>query len=345
MKVQLTRRKLITTETSSGEEIWSIHRSLQAKILQELNRDPPKRQRVYTQAFHLIRTRFPLPSPIQIPEPFKWPTCRRYLPHVLSLRKIYTGHILEIPPSLELAQLFSDGGIDLWERGMTNEGLDLLKSAEEMLDKLDCGEDLLRANIHVIISLLIQDSGLAQLAECKSRISSALEIRKKHHDTTPPELYTKNDEILLYNAWSDYGCVLLQYNDFLAAEPIFAACFKKYNSWDPPETIPYEYSKYYHHMAFCLMYQKRFSEAIELAEQGLYWVTVATGYSAAYNRWKFDLACIVLQSGDLKRALSLHEEILESRTEQHGSSAYLTLQSWYAVGAVQAYLDDLVNAE
>ena len=345
MKVQLSRRKLITVEFRSGEEFWSIHRSLQAKILQELNRDPPKREKVYAQAFLLIRKRFPLPSPIQVPEPSKWPACRRYLPHVLSLRKIFTGHMLEIPPSIKLAQLFSDGGIDLWERGMTNEGLDLLKSAEAILDQLDCREDMLRANIHVIISLLIQDSGLAQLEECKSRISSALEIRKKHHDMTPPESYTKNDEILLYNAWSDYGCVLLQYNEFREAERIFAACFEKYKSWGPPEAIPYEYSKYYHHMAFCLMYQMRFAEAIELAEQGCHWVAVATGHSAAYNRWKFDLACIVLQSGDLNRALSLHQEILESRIKQHGSSAYLTLQSWYSVGAVQAYVGDLANAE
>jgi tetratricopeptide (TPR) repeat protein len=345
MRAQLSQRKLITIETGSGEEIWSIHRTLQAKILQDLNRDAQKRERVYTQAFLLIRKRFPLPSPIQVPEPSKWPACRRYLPHVLSLRKILTGSILEITPSIKLAQLFSDGGIALWERGMTNEGLDLLKSAEAILDQLDCREDLLRANIHVVISLLIQDSGLAQLGECKSRISLALKTRKEYRDKTLPEFYTKNDDILLYNAESDYGCILLQYNKFQEAEPIFDSCFEKYRTWGPPEEIPYEYAKYYHHKAFCLMYQKKFNEAIKLAEQGLHWVTVATGRSAAHNRWKFDLACIVLQSGELKQAQNIHQEVLDSRIVQHGNSAFLTLQSWHAVGAIQAYLGDLANAE
>lgn len=345
MVAQLSERKLITIETRSGEEVWSIHRSLQAKILQDLNRDPQKRERVYTQAFLLVRKRFPLPSPIQVPEPSKWPACRRYLPHVLSLRKIFTGPILTIIPSVRLAQLFSDGGIGLWERGMTNEGLDLLKSAESILDQLGSHEDLLRANIHVIISLLLQDSDLSHLAECKTRIRTALDIRKEYHSKVAPELYTKNDEILLYNAWSDYACVLLQYNNFQEAEPIFTSCYEKYMTWGPGIEIPYEYAKYYHHMAFCLMYQRKFAEAIDLAEQGLHWVTIATGQSAAHNRWKFDLACIVLQSGDLIRGLKLHEEILDSRNEQHGSSAFLTLQSWYAVGAAQAYLGKLSDAE
>jgi tetratricopeptide (TPR) repeat protein len=345
MRAQLSQRKLITVETRSGEEIWSIHRSLQAKVLQDLNQDYQKRAKVYTQAFLLIRKRFPLPSPIQVPEPSKWPAFRRYLPHVLSLRKIFTGNILEITPSIELARLFSDSGIGLWEQGMTNEGLDLLKSAEAILDRLECSEDLLRANIHVIISLLLQDSGLAQLAECKTRISLALEIREKYCERTPPELYGKNDEILLYNARSDYACVLLQYNEFQRAEPIFASCFEKYKTWGQPEEIPYEYSKYYHHMAFCLMYRKRFVEAIKMAEQGLHWVTVATGQGAAHDRWKFALACVVLQSGDLKRALNLHREILDSRIERHGDSAFVTLQSWYAVGAAQACIGDLDNAE
>lgn len=345
MTAQLSERKLITIETRSGEEVWSIQRSLQAKILQDLNRDPQRRELAYTRAFLLIRKRFPLPSPIQVPEPSKWPICRRYLPHVLSLRKIVTGSNIDITPSLKLAQLFSDGGIGFWERGMTNEGLDLLKSAESILEHHDCSEDLLRANIHVIISLLIQDSCFTHLAECESRIRTALKIREEYYDNTLPKSYTKNDEILLYNARSDYGCVLLQYNNFRKAEPIFALCFEKYKTWGSPEEIPYEYAKYYHHMAFCLMYQKKFSEAIDLAKQALRWVTVATGTSAAHDRWKFALACIVLQSGDLTTALELHNEILESRKKQHGETASLTLQSWYAVGAVQAYLGDLDNAE
>jgi tetratricopeptide (TPR) repeat protein len=346
MTVELSRRRLISVKMREGEEIISIHRSLQAKILQDLEKDPQKRDKVFDQAYLLVRKRFPLPSPIQVPEPEKWPACIKYLRHVLSLQKVYAGQLITIAPSVELARLLSDGGIGLWERGMTSEGLQLMRSAEAVLHKLNCKEDMLKANIHVIIALLIQDYGIAHLAESKDRIWQALQIRKDFQSQTPPKKYKKTDDILLHNAWSDYGCVLLQYNKYTEAEPIFAHCLTKYREWGPDESIPYEHAKYNHHMAFCQMYHKNFAEAIELAERGVHFVILATGkHSASTNKWKFDLACIVLQSGDVERALRLHEEVLEARVQQHGKSSFLTLQSYYAVGALNAYLGQLVPAE
>lgn len=345
MTTELSRRRLVAFRTRDGEEILSIHRSLQDKILKDLEKDPRQREKVYNQAFLLVRKRFPLPSPIQVPEPEKWPTCIRYLRHVLSLRKAFAGNLITIPPSVDLARLLSDGGIGLWERGMTTEGLELLRSAEAILRQISSREDLLKANIHVIISLLIQDQGIGQFAESKDRIWQALQIRKDYQSNTPPEKYTKNDDILLHNAWSDYGCVLLQYNKYLEAEPIFAHCVKKYREWGSDESIPYEHAKYNHHMAFCQMFKGNFEEAVQLAEKGLSFVTLATGQSASTNNWKFDMACVVLQSGDAARALKLHQEVLAARLQHHGKSSFLTSQSYYAIAAINAHLGDLTSAE
>lgn len=342
---ELSRRNLIQVDNRDSGEVLSIHRKLQTKILQDLNKNGAQRERAFTQAFLLIRTRFPAASPIQVPEPEKWPICRRYLLHVLSLRRLVINKAVEIVPSVDLARLFSDGGIDLWERGLTQEGLELLHSAENILDQVGSAENLLRANIHVIISLLIQDSGLTRIGESKARITDALQIRRQYRETTPPHLYTRNDEILLYNAVSDFGCVLLQYNQYEEAEPLFAECFARYQSWDSPEKIPYEYAKYYHHMAFCRMYAGDHAKAVRLAQEGLHWVTVATGQSAATNRWKFDLACLTLQSGDREQAMKLHAEILESRIKLHGKYAFLTLQSYYALGACNYFQGAMPAAE
>lgn len=334
MTEELSRRNLIKIDKRDGEEALTIHRKLQTKVLQDLNKNGAQRERAFAQAFLLVRTSFPTASPIQVPEPEKWPICRKYLLHVLSLRKLFNRKAVDIAPSLDLARLFSDGGIDLWERGLTQEGLELLRSAEDILDQIHSTDVLLRASIHVIISLLIQNSGLLGINECKARITSALTIRREYRETTAPDLYTRNDEILLYNAISDYGCVLLQYHRYQEAEPLFAECFQKYQSWDEPEEIPYEYGKYFHHMAFCRMYNGHLQEAVTLGKQGLHWVAFATGQdSAASIRWKFDLACLTLQSGDRDESMKLHEEILGSRIRLHGKHAYLTLQSYYALGA------------
>ncbi|MCJ1405770.1 hypothetical protein MMC11_009000, partial [Xylographa trunciseda] len=345
MIVELNRRRLITVQNQDDEEILSIHRSLQQKILQDLGKDPQRREDVFAQAFALIRKRFPLPSPIQVPEPEKWPACKEYLPHVLHLQKVVMEYLPSIKPSVALTRLLSDGGINLWERGMTTEGLRLLRSAEVQLDKLACGEDQLRANIHVIIALLVQDDGLGHIAESRDRISKALQIRKTYKDQTPAGNYTREDDILLHNAWSDYGCVLLQYDKYEEAEVIFRQCLSKYHEWGSEEELPYEYYKFNHHTAHCRMYHHDFAEAIRLAEEGLRCITLATGQSSATNKTKYDLACIVLQSGDTQRALDLHKSVLEANLRQHGKFNFLTLQSYYTVGALCAYSGSLVDAE
>ncbi|KAL8941508.1 MAG: hypothetical protein Q9216_002190 [Gyalolechia sp. 2 TL-2023] len=342
---ELRRRNIITIRIQKDEEILSIHRSLQQKILQDLERDSRKRDEVFYQAFQLVRKRFPEPSPIQVPEPAKWPACKEYLPHVLHLEMVIMRSDPPIAPSILQARLLSDGGINLWERGMTGAGLRLLKSAEAVLDRLDSDDTQLRANIDVIINLLIQDYGLTHMAESEKRSRNALDIRVNYRKQTKAEDYTRNDDILLHNALSDYGCVLLQYNKYEEAEPIFQKCYTKYLEWGGEAEIPYEYYKYNHHSAFCRLYHHDFARAIELAEAGLRLITLATGQSSAANKTKFDLACIVLHSGDTQRALALHKEVLEANMRLHGKFNFLTLQSYYAVGAVNAYSGNLPEAE
>ena len=345
MTGELSRRNIISVNTENDEDILSIHRSFQQKILEELDRDPRRREEVFSQAYELVRKKFPLPSPIQVPEPGKWPACKEYLPHVLALENVTTKLLPSIIPSVRFARLLSDGGINLWERGMTSEGLRLLKSAESVLDRLESDQSQLRANIHVIINLLIQDYGLSHIAESKYRIRKALKIRLDYLIHCEPDRYTRHDGILLHNAWSDYACVLLQYNDYERAEPIFRKCLKKYLDWGSEAEIPYEYYKYNHHVAFCRLYQHDFAGAIEFAEKSLRLITLATGQSSATSKTRFDLACIVLQSGDTQRALALHKEVLESNLRQHGKFNFLTLQSYYSVGVVSAYTGNLVEAE
>ena len=342
---ELSHRRLIEIKVQDDEEILSIHRSLQEKILEDLNKNPPQLEKVFSQVFDLVRKRFPLPSPIQVPEPAKWPACKEYLPHVLHLQYITINLLPSLTPFVRLAQLLSDGGINLWERGMTEEGLRLLRSAEKILDNLECEENQLRANIHVIIALLVQDHGLIFVKESRDRIQKALQIREDYREQTESSSYTRNDDILLHNARSDFGCVLLQYGKYAEAEPIFQSCMAKYQEWGTVRDIPYEYYKFNHHTAFCRLYHQDFATAIRFAEESLRCITLATGQSSATNKTRFDLACIILQSGDIEGALNLHKEVLEMHLKLHGKSSFLTLQSYYAVGALNVYVGNLADGE
>ena len=353
MTSELKRRRLIAVEMKYGEQVMSVHRKLQARLLRELDKDVPSGRLVFSQAFSLVRSRFPTASPIQVPEPEKWQICKKFLPHVLSIQRLMLGKWINLEPSVELAQLFSDGGIDLWERGLTTEGLDLMKSAEAVLDQISSHKfQLLRANIHVIISLLLQDSGLVHIGECRDRINSALEIRQSYSENCVADSYSRNDEILLFNAWSDYGCVLLQLNLVQDAELIFDRCLRKYEEWGDADVIPYEYAKGHHHIAFCLMQRGSADESIRNAGLSLHYVEKATGKSAAYYRWKFDLACLLFQHPNFlessawqSRTIEMHREVLEARLHLHGKFAFLTLESYYALGAVISCLGNLPEAE
>jgi len=133
MITQLTERKLVTTRQQNNRDVYSIHRLLQHRLLQDLVENPKEREEAFVLAFELIRERLPRPS-IGVHDSIKWNIFKEYLPHVLTLQRIYEDGVPMITPFVRLANLFSDGGVHLWQRGMIYDGLRLLKSAESILD-------------------------------------------------------------------------------------------------------------------------------------------------------------------------------------------------------------------
>jgi tetratricopeptide (TPR) repeat protein len=338
-------RKLISTKKQDGRESYSVHRLLQHRLLQDLEGD--EREEVFDMTFQLVRDRLPRPS-IDTPDSNKWNVFKEYLPHVLSLQRIFDEALPIMTPFIGLAELFRDGGVHLWQRGLIPDGLRLLNSAEEILDKLDCDEDQLRADINIATALLIQYFGISHRAESRQRFAKILEIRRKFEANAAPGTFTVDDEMRLCNANADYGNALLQFNNYREAEKIYQECDEKYRKWGTEADIPFEYGKFYHHAAFCRMYDKDFKTAIKLSEKAIELVTRGqSDHIQLILRFRFDLACIVLQSGDIERSLRIQEQILKARLslQGNGKATYFTLQSYYAVGALYAYLGKLDEAE
>lgn len=167
-------------------------------------------------------------------------------------------------------------------------------------------------------------------------------IRKQvFEEGDPPR---RNDEILLYNSWMEYAISLLHYHRYDQAEPIIEKCLAKFKEWGPEQAIPFEYSKYYNKIALVRMYQERYDEAIDSAERSVQLMEKA-GYGLFMTRFKFDMACIILQSGDIDRSLRLHQEIYDQRTEMVGITNELSLHSMYAIGAIYELKGDFDAAE
>lgn len=192
-------------------------------------------------------------------------------------------------------------------------------------------------------------TGISRKKDSLQRREKALEIRERYmvRQRVANNRISQDDEILRYDAETDYACSLFQWNRWGEASPVIAACLEKYREWGTPQEIPYEYGKYYANTAVVRMYEDRMDEAISLAKQA---VNVMSGeperaISSQTFRYRFTLACITLQAGRLAEALHLHEEVLKDRQRYLGMSNTQTLTSIYAVGAMHHHLQHINEAE
>lgn len=97
-------------------------------------------------------------------------------------------------------------------------------------------------------------------------------------------------------------------------------------------------------MGMVQMYKGDFKQAITLTQQAVKLMRNA-GKLSMMNHFKFDLACIILQSGDLERALAMQKEIYEARIIFNGKVNELTLESAYAIGALHEHRGQPAEAE
>ena len=343
MKRHLLPRRLVQEKEINNEVCLSVHRSLQRNIRQTVSKDPSKAREVFWQAFTVVRQAFPAPSPIQVPSAQEWMVYQRLLPHVYALRSAYLEATGRIEGTRDFVELLSDAGINQWERGVTRDGVLLLRTAEEVLSRLKFDDaDLQKAKIDTTMALMSDNTGISTRAEGLERRREVLDIRQKHLKT--PSLAPQNDEILLYNAWMDYSISLLQYNRYKEAKPIIESCFERYKAWGTQDELPFEYAKYHHWIAIVYMYEGNFGEAIRHGELGVELMANADN-EFLKSRFMFDLACIILQSGDIERALNTHQKVHEARLRTSGRTNELTLHSCHAIGAIHELCGSHARAE
>jgi tetratricopeptide (TPR) repeat protein len=342
----LTGSKLIEVRVSEdGVESYRIHRLLQQKIqidiAAQLKFDSAMRK-----ATRLVRKRFPEAPAIQAPAPHNYRMCQEYMPHAFSLLRTYNDaqeHWPLFEKTKELADLFYDAGFYVWDRQATEQdGLAFLDAAEAILDALNIDQfSERRADIHCMSGLLRNTMGCQQRDESLWRLKLALNIRQHAYDTYE---YSRTRDVLLQNAATDYGILLLNKYDFVGAEAIFERCLERYRAWGTEEEIPFEYSKYYYNMGIVRMWQERVDESIAFLQRSVDLAEAAFGREGQYWDNLFMLACFIRHTGDAQKALDMHLQILKARLDQFGKHSKSTILSTYAVGVMYASIGDLPTA-
>jgi len=348
---QLSGRKLIEVrgpDRARMGESYRIHHLLQRKIILAMGAQL-KIDGTMAKATRLIRKLFPQAPPTQRWTPQKHRLYEEYIPHVLTLLRVFTEanymhRVVEM--SAEMAGLFFDAAFYVWNSEAKNhEGLDLLDAAEVIIDSEWIGLDAMhprRADINYISGLLLARMGCQQRDESLRRVELAFGIRKYVYDHT--KQHTQDISILFHNTATEYAALLLDGYRFNDAETILDQCVLHYRDWPSEDGLPFEHSMYYYNMGVVRLYQGRVDEAIHNLQRSIDLVEAFDGKRGKYWDTKFMLACAIYQTGDFPKALDMHREILQRRYEQLGTRSKPIILSTYAVSQMHLALKDLPSA-
>ena len=102
-------------------------------ILPKLNQEPVERGEMFDCALNALRQLVPRPSLHIKAEPEKWYKMEPYLPKLLSSRRPFARSHPPITGTFEFSELLFDVGMKMWDRGLTRDGQDVLRTAEEVL--------------------------------------------------------------------------------------------------------------------------------------------------------------------------------------------------------------------
>lgn len=346
----LSKRCLVDLEEGEEHNVFSIHRTLQVALRLELDKDPVKRREIFNHALSIVSRSSPRASRPQIPHPIHCSEFQGCNPHCFTLCQAYLDSDPPLDPSFELADVLYNAGFHIWERGnpITRDGTLMLETSEKILDKIQFDPNgRLRADISCVKALLLDLMGLSKREESLELRRGIVQIRENIlRQSKLGGSFNSDIEHLHCHALNDLGLSYLQMDNFLKAEELFDQCMSKYSELGTETIIPYEYARYYHNIGLVRMYQGRYDEAISMSEKSIsIKERIESKESSRYWGFQYNIACIMLQAGQLDRALERHLEVLANRQRVCGATQEVTLQSLYTVGAMYQHLQQLPAAE
>lgn len=344
---ELADSQLVRRERDGDRMYLSIHRATQKAMLHKLNNEPDLRETAFRRVVGLIRKKLPSPSKLQIAEARVWPLIERVLPHVQSVVLAFERARPAIAGSLDFAELLADvGGMDLYDRGRIHEAYKLSRKTITILDDLGAPlETPLRGDALTIIGLCTDVMGIEKRVEGVEVREECLKVRQRCYDMIPSGDITIDDRIRLHNSYMDLACSLQHFNDFERIEQHAERCLVQYKSWGDENRFPYEYAKYYNHMAYVLLYKGRTAKAVQFAKKGFELAETARPGTQLAVLNKFDWANLLFQHGDMQRSLEAHKEVLKVRKRECGEENVRTLESRLNIGIIQYFGGQLDQAE
>ncbi|KAI9710040.1 MAG: hypothetical protein M1828_002228 [Chrysothrix sp. TS-e1954] len=382
IRLPLAQRNIVSlrpSEHNEHEYYYSIHRSLQRTVLEDLDGDVTMRQAVFEQTVAVLQYHLPRPSPIMVPLSEKWPMYVSIVPHVISLHHVYVTSVPGIRGTLPFAELLCNVGTYLYEKGFGRAGLPVLETAATICgDFLIMPEEEVQDQLRVLSSLPRKESqannasltaytlqsleanilayaagihwvagGISTRKQAHEWTVKVVELREAHVGRVPATSLQAADLLLLANSYSDLAFQLLDEEKYEDAEEWLGKSLRIKEACHEQEALPqFEFAVSLQSLSFVRLAQGRLDEAVELTRDVVAKMVEGEGHrNASTQTFRFLCAVVEHNVGSLQRSLEIHQDVLKFRRDLLGEFSQNTLHSSFAVGQILWELGDIEGAE
>ncbi|CAI7671386.1 unnamed protein product [Penicillium pancosmium] len=304
------------TSSHMNEFAFKIHRELRRRIL--ITAKPDDLQQAFKWALMRLRESFPHQSPLAEPLSRKWKECGQWISHVMSVKTVTASFRTKLQVPEILVEILIDGAIYLWERGLLDQGFELITFAEEICECIDNCSQSLRAAVLSFKGCILSDRGMITDAiecfrkEVEHKRGFLLSLKKKGQ---APSMI---DEIQLANGYNNLAGILCACEAFDEADLNNELSLSIKKRWIKKGDLDYLLSLSYSNRANVLGLQKKWSDAARWYQKALE-IPREKHYAPRLALIYHNFGTMRLQQGTPDEATKLLSEAVEIRTEELGN--------------------------
>ncbi len=346
----LLERHLVERYLLQAGDYLKTHRALQRTILQGLDTDLAKRQKVFDEVVAIARKAFPEANIITRGDTSRYEQSARYMTQVLSIHKTYIESEPPMDKRLQFAKLLSDVGFYGVNNAIQAQAFSLLETAESICTVLlDSQPDEVLPVLGDVLGplqVMIQYLGVEGRHKAFEISKRVIEIRQQQKAGIPRDRWTQLDFVNFGRAHNDMAICLSQLNKVEEASPRFDSALDFYKLAGNEETLTSRFGHIYSFQLWPLAVAQKVTEARKLADRSLTLIAKAVGVDTPLHlQTKFIVAMTLFTTGFVDEALQLHKEVLEKRLTRQGGGHHLTLGSQYSLAVCYHDTGDLGQAE
>ena len=360
---------------------FSIHREVQSSLRRKLKENTSEFMASFLDAFRLIRDVVPRQSPVSAPSNDNWAIYELYLPHVLSLHTAYKEALGDLSPYqdrvfLDFAELLSDVGNYMYERYLVRDALAVLKTADNIYNKLLEPGNLepLRIQVLYLQASIELNHGSVKRGEALKKKIHIVQLREKRdkelcrgtsemkppddpggdvHDKRKSVTYSLQDRrfasIQLSTSLNNLACAYMHCDDYERAAPLLKKSLRIKKKWESTENPQIAgFAEVRKNLALISLSRGEVADAVSLSRKAADMMedwSKAGSRTKAVQFFRFMHACVLFNIGEKKRALEENVKILKVREDVLGTAHDHTIDSYYAVGMMYFSTGDLTAAE